>query len=186
MVLTKMKGSVSFESFMDLRNYKISTGNKLFPTDVLNQAIEKASEVLHDEAIRKAVTRDKPLSRGKKLQFSTMPRKQQGPQSKKPTGSSFRQSAARSSSSPPPLGEGEEVLKVSHLPCSHRCSEQALECLAIVWCRRLDGWIPPGWLPCPVPPPPTCVAGSQGAIVILSGNRPCARPPGGGQQDAPD
>ena len=71
MVVAKVKDSVSFESFVDLRNYKISTGDELFPTDVLNLAIEKVSKVLHDEAIRKAVTRDKHLSSGKKLQFST-------------------------------------------------------------------------------------------------------------------
>ena len=73
-VLAKVTGSLSFESFMNLRNSKISTGEKLFPTDVLDKAIEKSSKVLHDEAIRKAVTRDKPSTLGKKLHFSTTPR----------------------------------------------------------------------------------------------------------------
>ena len=94
---------MSFESFMNLRNLMIYTGDELFPTDVLKQADEKASKVLHDEAIRKAVTRDKSASLGKKLQFSSTSWKQQCPRSKKPTvsvsGSSFHQSAAKSSSS---------------------------------------------------------------------------------------
>ena len=102
-VLAKVKDSMSFESFMVLRYSKISVGNKLFRMDVLNQAIEKASKILHNEAIWKTVTCDKPFSHGKKFQFLTMPQKQQGPQSKKPTrsasGSSFCQSSAKSSSS---------------------------------------------------------------------------------------
>ena len=75
MVLAKVKDSMSFESFVDLRNLKISTGEEVFPTDILKQAIEKASKVLHNEAIRKAVTSDKPSTCGKKLHFSTMPHK---------------------------------------------------------------------------------------------------------------
>ena len=62
MVLAKVKDSMSFESFMDSRNSTISTGDELFPVDVLKQAIDKASNFLHGEAIRKAVTRDKPSS----------------------------------------------------------------------------------------------------------------------------
>ena len=102
-VLAKVKDSMSFEFFIDHRNSTISTGDELFPPDVLKQAIKKVSKMLHDEAIRKAVTLDKPSSRGKKLQFSSSSWKQRGPQSKKPTGStsgsSFLQSAAKSSSS---------------------------------------------------------------------------------------
>ena len=100
-VLVKVKDSMSFESFMDLRNAKISLGKELFLADVLNKAIENSSKVLHDEAIRKAVSRDKLAFRGKKLHFSTAPRQQQ--QSKKPVGSptrsSFRSSSLTSSSS---------------------------------------------------------------------------------------
>ena len=75
---------MSYESFMDLRNFKI------FPTDVPDKAIKKPSKVLHSEAIRKAVTRDKPSTCGKKLHFSNTPRKQQGSQPRKPIGSSLR------------------------------------------------------------------------------------------------
>ena len=66
-VLAKVKVSVSFESFMDLRNAMISSRTELFPADVLDKAIEKSSKVLHDEAIQKAVSGDKPASRWKKL-----------------------------------------------------------------------------------------------------------------------
>ena len=59
-VLTKVKDSMSFESFMDLRNSKILTREELFPLEVLDKAIEDSSKVLHDEAIRELVTRDKP------------------------------------------------------------------------------------------------------------------------------
>ena len=85
-VLTKVKYAVSFESFMDLRNSTISMGEELFLTDVLDKAIEKSSKVLHAEAIKKAVTRDKPSTSGKKLPFSTTPRKQQVPQPRNPQG----------------------------------------------------------------------------------------------------
>ena len=102
-VLAKVKDSMSFESFMDLQNSSVSTGNELFPHDVLQQAMEKASKVLHDEAIRKVVTQDKPSSRGKKLQFSFSSCKPQGLPPKKPTGLSAglssRQSAPKSLSS---------------------------------------------------------------------------------------
>ena len=129
-VLAKVKDSMSFKSYMDLRNSKISTGKELFLTKVLDKAIKKPSKVLHNKAIRKAVTSDKPSTHGKKLHFSTTPRQQQCPQQhpKKSTSSSsgvvfpcvcfcvvvlqgffFL-----------PLWDGEEILKVSHLPRSHR------------------------------------------------------------------
>ena len=53
-VLAKVKDSMSSESFMGLRNAKVSAGTKLFPAEVLDKAVEKSSKVLHDEAIRKA------------------------------------------------------------------------------------------------------------------------------------
>ena len=87
---------VSFESFMDLRNAKISSGADLFPSDVLDKAVEKSSKV-HDEAMRKAGSRDKLASHRKKLHFSATPHQLQ--QSKKPTwsstGLSFRSSSSR-------------------------------------------------------------------------------------------
>ena len=72
MVLVKVKDSVSFESFMDLRNAKLSSGSVLFPADILEKALEKFSKVLHDEAVRMAVSCDKPASKGKKLHFSQL------------------------------------------------------------------------------------------------------------------
>ena len=68
-VLTKVKDSISFESFMDLRIAKLSSGSDLFPTDVLEKAVEKSSKVLHDETMQKAVSSDKPASKGKKVAF---------------------------------------------------------------------------------------------------------------------
>ena len=62
----KVKDSVSFESFMDLRNAKLSSGSDLFLATVLEKAVEKSSRVLIDEAIRKAISRDKLASKGKK------------------------------------------------------------------------------------------------------------------------
>ena len=108
---------------MDLRNSFISTGDELFPNDVLQQAVEKSSKIVHDEAIHKAVTLDKPSSRGKKLQFSSLPHKPQGLPPKKSTGSSSdmssRQSATKSSSSKtllPPAGGGERSFENSSPP----------------------------------------------------------------------
>ena len=51
-------------------------------------------------------------------------------------------------------------------------------------CRRMDGLNPSERLPCPVPSPPTCVAGSHGTFVSCSRNSQCANSPGGGQQNA--
>ena len=70
-VLAKVKDAMSFESYNDLRNSKILSGEELFPADVLEKAIEKSLTVLHDEATRKVFTRDKPSTCGKKLHFST-------------------------------------------------------------------------------------------------------------------
>ena len=76
-VLAKVKNSMSFESFMNLRNTTVSAGTELFPAEVFEKAVEMSSKVLHDEAIRKEVSRDKPTSRGKKLHFSSSSLQQQ-------------------------------------------------------------------------------------------------------------
>ena len=81
-----------------------------------------------------------------------------------------------------PPGEGEEILKVSRLPRSRRWEV----CMEIMRHRQLDGWSSPGQLLCPFSPPPTCVTGSPGAVVIHSVDSTCAGPPGGGQKDAPE
>ena len=76
---------------MDLRDVKLSSCSELFPADILEIVVEKSFKVLHDVAIRKAVSRDKPVSQGKKLHFSNPLHQQQRPQqqhSKKPTESS--------------------------------------------------------------------------------------------------
>ena len=69
-VLAKVKDSMSSESFMDLRNVKVSVGSELFSAEVLEKVVKESSNVLHDEAIRKTVSRDKPASRSKKLHIS--------------------------------------------------------------------------------------------------------------------
>ena len=69
-VLAKVKDSISFESFMDLRNARLSSSTELFPADVLERAVERSSRILHDEAICKAVAQEKPPEKGKKLRFS--------------------------------------------------------------------------------------------------------------------
>ena len=105
-VLAKVKDPMSFESYKDRWNSKVSSGEELFPAEVLEKAVEKSSKVLHDEAIRKAGTCNRPSTRGKKLHFSTMPCQQQCSRrqhSKKSTGSSsgssFCASLSMSSSS---------------------------------------------------------------------------------------
>ena len=65
---------------MDLRNSKLSGSAELFPADILERTVEKSSRVLHDEAIGKAVTVDKPARKlTKKLQFSQSSHQQQQP-----------------------------------------------------------------------------------------------------------
>ena len=61
-VLAKVKDSISFEFFMDLRNARLSNFTKLFPVDILEKAVEMSSKVLHDDAIHKAVAQEKPAS----------------------------------------------------------------------------------------------------------------------------
>ena len=66
-VLAKLQDLISFESFVDLCNARLS---ELFPAEFLERAVEKSSRVLHDEVIRKAVLADKPqLKSAKKLHF---------------------------------------------------------------------------------------------------------------------
>ena len=59
-VLAKVKDSVSFESFMDLLNVRLSSSTELFPAEVLEKAVGKSSKVLFDEAILKAVSEGEP------------------------------------------------------------------------------------------------------------------------------
>ena len=59
-VLTKVKNSISFESFMDLRNSHLFRSTELFPKEAAERAIEKSFWVPHDQAIGKAVSADKP------------------------------------------------------------------------------------------------------------------------------
>ena len=55
-VLVKVKYSISFESFMDLDNDRLSNSTELLPVGVLEKAVEKSSRALQDEAICKAVS----------------------------------------------------------------------------------------------------------------------------------
>ena len=65
-VVTKVKDSISFESFVDFRSARLSNSTKLFPSDILETMVEKSSTVLHDEAICKAVSLDKPQQKSAK------------------------------------------------------------------------------------------------------------------------
>ena len=77
-VLTKVKDSICFESFMDLCNAKLSGFTELFLFEVLEKAVEKSSRVLPDVAIRKAASADKPQQKSAKmLHFSQPSPKQQ-------------------------------------------------------------------------------------------------------------
>ena len=69
MVLAKVNHSILFESFMDLQNAKLSSGSDLFLADVFEKAVEKSLKALHDEAMWKAVSCDKPALKGKKAAF---------------------------------------------------------------------------------------------------------------------
>ena len=72
-VLAKVKDSISFESFMDLRNARLSNSIELFRADILEKAVEKSSRVLHDEVIHKAVAQEKTQHKSaKKLHFSQL------------------------------------------------------------------------------------------------------------------
>ena len=55
-ILTKVKGSISFESFMDLHNSPFSESTELFLKEAVEKAVEKSSRVLHDRVIQKAVS----------------------------------------------------------------------------------------------------------------------------------
>ena len=79
-VLAKVKDSISFESFMDLHNARLSNSTELFPADILEKAVERSSKVLHNEAIRKAEVQEKPQHKGMKLHFLQQSRQQPPPQ----------------------------------------------------------------------------------------------------------
>ena len=65
-VLTKVRDFIFFKSFMDLCNSSLSGPSELFPAEV----VENFLYILHNEAIRKAVS-------AKKLYFSQFTRPQQ-------------------------------------------------------------------------------------------------------------
>ena len=70
-VLTMVKDSIFFESFMDLCNCPLSGSPEPFPAEALEKEMEKSSRVLHNKAIRKAVSVEKPAHKPtKKLYFS--------------------------------------------------------------------------------------------------------------------
>ena len=93
-VLAKVKDSISFKYFMDLADAKLSNSTELFPSEVLEKAVEKSLKVLHNEAICKAVSADKPQQKSsKKLHFSQPSRQQQQQQPK----GSFVSSSGKSS-----------------------------------------------------------------------------------------
>ena len=72
-VLAKVKDSISFESFTKLRNAKLSLSAELFAAE----AVEKSSHVLHDEAIRKAVSAEKLAHKSAKKLYFSQPSQQQ-------------------------------------------------------------------------------------------------------------
>ena len=101
-ILGKLRDKVSFNSFMELRNASLSGSLDFFPRNSSDKAVEKSSLVLHDEAVRKAVTLEKPPKKlVKKIQFSqeswqSQSAKCSGPQSWAP---SVRGASATPSSS---------------------------------------------------------------------------------------
>ena len=98
-VLAKLKDSISFESFKDLRNARPSNSNKLFLADILKKPVERFLKVLYDEAIRKAMAQAKPQHKAKKLHFSQPSCQHQQQQSKRSYGSSAGKSSFCSASS---------------------------------------------------------------------------------------
>ena len=68
-VLSNIKDSLSFEYFMEIHNAVFSGLTELFPAGAVEKPV-KFSWVLHDEAIRKAVTiKKKQPKPSKKIQF---------------------------------------------------------------------------------------------------------------------
>ena len=67
-MLVKVKDTISFESFLDLHNARLSF-TKLFPADVLEIAVKRSCKVLHDEAIRKVVAQESLNRRAKSCTF---------------------------------------------------------------------------------------------------------------------
>ena len=140
-VLAKVKDPISF---MDLRNARLSNSTKPFPVDILEKEVERSSKVLHDEAIHKAMSQEKPQYKVKKLHFSQPSCQQQQQKQPQQSKQSYESSAwkssfssASSSSSSFVSREGEEILKVSHLPYSHRWEMYlvGIGVLAVLRCR---------------------------------------------------
>ena len=138
--------------------------------------MEKSSEVLHDEAIWKAVSRDKPVSKGKELHFSQPSRQEQQQQSKQSSGSSTSSSfwsssltwsSSKTSSSSSPQGKGKKfwMFLTSLAATGGKSSRSALACLAVLRCRFMDGSGSPAGIQGSFPSSPTCVAGTPGAAI---------------------
>ena len=98
-VLAKVKDSITFKSFMDLRNANIFSGTELFPADVLNKAVEKSSQLESSFQRQAGFTREgAPLFRysSQTAAFSTVALQKAAGSL---PGSSFRSTSSTSSSS---------------------------------------------------------------------------------------
>ena len=97
-VLAKIKDNISFKYFMDLCNSPLSGSSEHISKDTVEKAVVKATHVLRDEAVRKAVTQDKPTKEPQKcLQF--LQSMKQAQSSKQSGYQPSRQSSGRGSSS---------------------------------------------------------------------------------------
>ena len=125
-VLAKVKDNVSFEFFMNLRNSPLLNESELFPEDAVEKAIVKASQVLHGEAILKAVTIEK--SSKKPMKWLQFPSQRSSLRHLSVLATTSRQSLGRGTSSESSSGSkpasfsdkrgGEMVLMVLYLsPC---------------------------------------------------------------------
>ena len=140
-VLVKVKDSVSFESFMDLRNARLSSTD-LFPADVLEKAVVRSSKVLHHGLSVMQLLRNSPnkLQKAKASSSSYRPGK-----GKKFCGFLASLTAAGGMYTQPAL-PWLAVLQSQQVACSGapRCLQGAI-------------------------PSPACVTGTSGASVLISG-----------------
>ena len=152
-----VKDNVSFESFMEVCNAPLSDSTGLFLLGALERAAEKLSCVLHDEAIWKVVSRDKEQ---KKLQFTQLAH---GRQSAGLLDShSSRTVSGRVLPLPANEGRGRSFKRflVSQSTTGGRHSRVAVAFMKFLWSERLGSGGSLFCVHCPLPPLPTCVAGT--------------------------
>ena len=165
--MDKVKGNISFESFMELRN-----STEWFPWGALERAAKKSGCVFHDEAIRKAVLMDNPQKKPTSV-FSLLSQLTGGSQLnvRTPNLPGRLQGRVLLLTVRSLLLQGKKFWRflASLSAANGRHFRTALVFLVSLWSRWLDGGGSLLQVHCLLPTPPTCVTGTSRVPFLLLG-----------------